>query len=137
MLLRCIILACLVSLVGCGGDGLHLATVDGIVTLNGEPLAEARIVFYPEGGGRLSHAITDLDGSYSLVYVDGIRGALPGTHKVSISTFVEADPDSDDALIKMGQRELLPPQYNSLTTLTAELSPGQSEKLDFDLKAGK
>lgn len=134
MLLRCIILASLFSLIGCNGDGLNLATVEGVVTLNGEPLAEARIVFYPEGGGRLSHAITDLDGSYSLMYVDGVQGALPGTHKVSISTFVEADPDSDDPLIKTGQRELLPPQYNSMTTLTAELNPGQSEKLDFELK---
>ncbi|MDB5338150.1 MAG: hypothetical protein JWN70_3769 [Planctomycetaceae bacterium] len=120
--------------VGCGGN-LKLVPVEGTVKLNGEPLSDARVVFYPEAGGRPSNARTDADGRYSLEYIEGEPGALIGKHKVSISTFVEADPDSTDPLIKLGHRETLPAEYNKQTTLQAELESGSREEVDFDLKA--
>jgi hypothetical protein len=127
---------CLSVLSGCGlGDELGLASVKGTVKLDGEPLSDARVIFYPVDGGRLSSATTDLDGNYELVYVDNQTGALPGKHKVYISTFVEADSDSDDPLTKTGQRESIPAKYNAQTKLSAELEANGRETVDFGLQS--
>lgn len=120
--------------IGCGGgDGPSLVPVEGSVTLDGQPLAEARIIFRPAEGGRPSNAVTDSDGNYKLQYTEDRIGALPGKHSVSISTFVEADPDSSDPVTKTGRRESLSPKYNTQTTLQAELDTGTTEKVDFEL----
>lgn len=119
---------------GCGaGDSLSLASVEGLVTLDGEPLGDARVIFSPEDGRRPSSAVTESDGSYKLTYLEDQPGALPGRHKVIISTFVEADPDSSDPRVKTGVREILPTKYNTQTTLEAQLEPGQREEVNFEL----
>ena len=125
---------CALAMSGCGsGDRLGLVSVSGVVTLDGRPLPNARVVFYPAGGGRLSHASTNSDGAYELQYTEGKSGALPDKHKVTISTFIEADPDSPDSLVKTGQKESIPAKYNVQSTLQADLSDGHSEVLGFDL----
>lgn len=64
---------------GCGlGDELGLASVKGTVKLDGEPLPDAIVIFYPAAGGRPSIATTDLDGNDELVFVDNQVGALAG-----------------------------------------------------------
>lgn len=122
---------------GCGSGGLGLVPVEGTVRLNGEPLADAQIIFRPEAGGRPSGARTDEEGHFSLEYMEGQLGALTGKHKVSISTFIEADPDSSNPLIMRGQAETLPAEYNKQTTLQVELESGNNEPVDFDLKSSR
>jgi len=79
--------------------------------------------------------MTDENGNHELLYIDNQKGALPGPHKVSISTFIESDPDSAAPLVEVGQREVVPAQYNTETTLTAELKPGARETVDFALRS--
>jgi hypothetical protein len=118
---------------GCGrGNKLNLVDVTGTVTLNGEPLADAEVVFHPAGGGRPSLGKTDASGRYRLEYIAGTRGALPGEHKVSISTFVEPDKDASDPAVQSGRKETVPASYNRQTTLRADLK-ARSEKVDFQL----
>lgn len=73
---------CLVSLaaagLGCGAN--KPVPVAGKVTLDGQPLADAGVVFTPEGGGRPAYGNTEADGSFRL-----IDGALPGTYTVTIT----------------------------------------------------
>ena len=120
--------------VGCGRNELGLVPVEGVVTLDGQPLADARVIFRPFEGGRPSSGVTDADGNFKLVYSEDQTGALPGKHHVSVSTLVEADPDSSDPLVKTGQKERVPAKYNSKTTLEADLDAG-NESLTFDLKS--
>lgn len=131
---RCFALVLVLCASGCGSSKLDLVDVKGVVTLDGKPLSAARVVFSPAARGRPSIGMTDVNGHYRLLYVEGRMGALSGKHTVSISTFVEADPDSSDPLIQTGQRELVPEKYNTQTTLEDELN-GSSAKLDFDLKS--
>lgn len=120
---------------GCGtGDHVTLAPVKGTVTLDGQPVPDARVIFHPTEGGRPSNAMTEPDGSFELVYMEDKLGALKGKHKVIISTLVEADPDSTDTLTQSGQREMIPASYNTQTTLEAEVDAGVNE-LNFDLKS--
>ena len=44
---------------GCLGDGLNLVPVEGTLTLDGQPLAEAAIMFMPKSGTGNGTAVTD------------------------------------------------------------------------------
>src|SRR5688572_704144 len=72
-------------LAGCGQSGPQLAPVSGRVTLDGQPLDAAEVLFQPdEGTGSPSYGYTDENGRYELGYKRGVKGAMVGSHTVSI-----------------------------------------------------
>src|SRR6267378_1545077 len=83
---------------GCSGRPKNIARrVTGKVTLGGQPLAGAIVVFTPVEGGSPSMGKTDENGSYKLIWARSgsgrsIEGAQIGENSVSISTFQEAVP---------------------------------------------
>jgi hypothetical protein len=68
---------------GCNRSGLDLAPVDGVVTYNGAPVAEAGVMFAPQQGPS-AMATTDAEGKFTLTTANH-DGALIGEHRVSIS----------------------------------------------------
>lgn len=72
---------------GCSGSGIDvdLAPVSGVITMDGQPLENAIVIFSPEKGNP-SSGKTDAKGYYELVYVGDAKGAIVGPHKVRIST---------------------------------------------------
>jgi hypothetical protein len=79
-----------VSLAGCGKSNRPaLGQVTGRVTLAGQPLAGALVLFTPAGPGRTSQGVTDAEGVYELTYLRDIKGANLGHHAVRIT----ASPD--------------------------------------------
>lgn len=120
--------ALLGMLTGCSDDGPELAPVEGTVLLDGKPLEGATVLFTPNAGGRPAGGLTDADGHYALVFTQQRAGALPGEHTVRVSTFREADPDSD----REGVREQVPAKYNVRTELTRSVEP-HGNVLDFEL----
>jgi hypothetical protein len=68
------------ALAGCGGP----VPVQGKVTMNDKPLAEATVVFIPEGGGPEAGAMTDAEGSFRLVTTK-TEGTPPGLYRVTVS----------------------------------------------------
>jgi hypothetical protein len=129
--LFCLVAALLIG--GCGGRS-DLGEVSGTVTLEGEPLANARIVFQPQSQGSASFGMTDEQGKYTLQYSDEDMGAAIGTHTVSISTFVVPDPDADEPA--EAREERVPAKYNVDSELTAEVTAG-SNTINFELEAGE
>jgi hypothetical protein len=101
-----------------------LGHVSGIVTLDGEPLANATVRFTPAGPGRTSEGTSDTEGRYELRYLRDIRGANIDQHTVRITTASEAN----------GGRELLPPRYHSRSQLDARVVAG-TNGLDFALQS--
>ncbi|MCP4785285.1 MAG: carboxypeptidase regulatory-like domain-containing protein [Fuerstiella sp.] len=79
-------MATVLSISGCGGgsDLPELGTVQGKVTVGGQPLATATVSFSPVTEGRPSSGVTDKNGEYSLLYTVDIQGALIGQHRVTI-----------------------------------------------------
>ncbi len=72
------------ALAGCSrGDRPDLGIVSGIVTLEGEPLANVEVAFIPNNG-RPSYGKTDAAGNYDLNYIRNIQGAKIGVHNVLI-----------------------------------------------------
>ena len=140
--------------VGCGGS-IDVADVSGIVTLDGKPLDNAIVTFSPEDGGPSGIGRTDEKGYYEL-YRRGQPGAPIGTHKVMVTSVqqnTESAPstppeeltsdspeymeqalggsrpsDYDQAITK----EPIPAKYNSQTTLTKTVEPGDNV-IDLEL----
>lgn len=116
-------------LLGCGGaDHPDVGKVSGTVTLDQKPLAEATIMFQPPNG-RASTGTTDSNGKYSLTYIDGVQGAMLGTHKIIIRTEIPGE-DGQPPIAK----EKLPKRYHDKSELTAEVKAG-SNTHDFQLSS--
>ena len=76
-------LCLLAFVVGCS-EPASTATVSGVVTLDGKPLEFIHVEFWPENGQR-SFGKTDSEGRFELLTDDrSTKGAVPGTHKVSL-----------------------------------------------------
>ena len=122
-------LGCLLA-AGCGGSGPRLGRVQGKVTLNGKPLAEAEVNFQPTAEGTAPSAgTTDADGRYELMYTFDTKGAVPGEHVVTITT---GGTFLDDQGIEFEREESVPAKYNTETELRETVEPG-SNTIDFEL----
>ena len=123
-------LLALVLLVGCGNS--NLGQVSGTVTLDGEPLADATLIFTPRTGGRPAAGRTDSQGRYELIFDRNSAGAQLGEHVVEITTADEIAND-DDTVETIPEK--VPAKYNFNTELTATIEAG-SNVFDFPLESG-
>lgn len=120
-------------LVGCNRSGLDLAPVEGVVTFNGAPLADAGVLFTPPKGP-YAMGVTDGEGRFSLTTANH-EGALIGDHGVSISKtdtivkYVQGSPFPDYIT-----KPLIPPKYFDASTsqLTATVKDDDNE-FEFNL----
>jgi hypothetical protein len=115
------VLSITILFLACRQRGPELADVQGIIALDGKPLARALVIFEPKTGGRASRAVSDDAGAYRLNYLRDANGALIGLHKVKITTASEDDP-----------KERIPARYNKKSTLTADVVRGPN-KHNFNL----
>ena len=116
--------------VGCGGD---MGRVTGTVTLDGKPLPEAIITFYPQGGegGRASAGMTDENGKYELTFSRTEKGAKVGEHLVTITTAVDAG-DYSEGNEESINAEQVPTKYNAKSELKEQVKSGNNE-INFEL----
>ncbi|MCA9017280.1 MAG: hypothetical protein KDA77_18250 [Planctomycetaceae bacterium] len=135
----------LVGLTGCGSNEVPLASVSGTVTMNGEPLRGATVLFRPRTtqgdseakGAAESFGKTDEQGHYELaVVMTGDAGAVVGPNDVIITldVFEEILPSYDSAGKDRRGPNPIPAQYNSKTTLEFEVPPAGAENADFKLE---
>ncbi len=118
-------------LIGCGGgpnDTPELAPVTGTVTLGGQPLPDATIVFTPKEGAP-SAGRTDSSGRYELIFSRSEKGAKVGEHTVRISTYQAGGED------QQAVPEKVPAQYNVKSQLTKAVE-NTGNVIDFELEAG-
>ncbi len=113
---------------GCSGRGPEVVPVSGRVTLDGAPLAGARIRFEPEATyGSPSYGAADQDGHYALGYKRGQAGALIGWHTIRIERGAHDEPGSQS------KPQALPARYNTASELREEVKAGEDNVLDFKL----
>ena len=161
-------LVCMVALVlsiGCTGTtGPKTEPVSGVVTLDGNPLDGANVVFSPSGGGgKAAAGTTDSSGNYKLTTQNPSDGAVVGSYQVSITKVEGSAPAVDlsglseqekmkksmeayyssDRFKKQGGKaggpevkSLVPAKYGDPKTsgLTAEVKAGPNS-FNFDLKS--
>jgi hypothetical protein len=141
---------------GCGGSGEEpaflkdLIPATGSVTLNGEPLAGANVIFVPDisvEGGRMAMAVTDESGAYELITrVRGASdeksmGALPGEYTVAISRIevpegvtIPDDVSDENEVLARGAKQLVPAKFVNPETSTLKATVASpNAKNDFEL----
>lgn len=131
------LLPSLLAFTGCGGEHYPVAPVSGRVTLDGKPLADARIGFEPRrqgnnpNAGPGSYAKTDADGRYELKTLAGQSGAVVNTHDVWIRTHVAPANRSGEIIDSTPER--VPAKYNDASILTFEVTPDGTDQANFEL----
>lgn len=103
----------LLLLTGCGGssDGPPYATVSGVVTLDGNPVEGATVIFTPKGPGTMSMGLTNADGAFSLMTSTGKRGAAVGDHAVTVTLMIQPEQKATGSADDLA--EMLPTEYAS------------------------
>jgi hypothetical protein len=100
-----------------------MAPVRGVVTLDGEPVEGAAVMFSPRDGGRPAIGQTDERGEFRLQTVAPGDGALLGEHAVTVTLQetlgITADPDGLSGEVAPGgirTRWIVPERYSNPKT---------------------
>ena len=139
-----LLLAGMVSALGCSGRTGAFAKVSGVVKKEGVPVDGAKVTFYStvqaEGQKTGVYSVmTDNEGKYLLAAVGNDPGIPPGMYKVTITKLElkGAPPEMDQGQLEAAglAKNLLPMDYETLanTKLSVTLEAGNNEK-NFDLK---
>ncbi|WP_437221938.1 carboxypeptidase-like regulatory domain-containing protein [Planctomicrobium sp. SH661] len=126
----CILLsAFILSACGSGRNLPELGTVQGVVTLDGQPLSNANVSFDPTAEGRSSSGFTDAQGRYDLRYGLDVKGAKLGSYNVRIWTYQKGgdEPGSAPEI-----PELVPEKYHKPGALTADVKDA-TNTVNFEL----
>jgi len=127
--LLCSVLAAVV-VSGCGSG----AGVSGTVNIDGQPVADGGIVFFPAGSKDPAATGRIIGGKYEVARNPKL---VAGTYKVQINwlkaTGKKLKNENDIGTEIEETYEAIPSQYNTGSNLSVELSSGSNRK-DFDLK---
>jgi hypothetical protein len=126
------------SAAGCSGRPKNFASkVTGKVTLGGQPLAGASVIFTPTAEGSPSVGRTDENGDYTLLWGRrgrrGIEGAQIGEHIVRISTYMDAVPTAKPPRAEVPEK--VPYKYRVDAPPTVTVKAG-ANVIDIPLEAG-
>ena len=143
---------CLTAISGCGIEPLKTTEVSGNVTLDGEPVEEAMVIFVPhqivDSTNRkipISYGVTDKEGNYKLKRMGSGSGAPVGLHMVLIKKSKSGSAKSVD---DERNSEILDEIENAINEKMQSLFAGPSARddelipaiynrrsiLDFDVK---
>ncbi|QDU64812.1 hypothetical protein Pan216_57050 [Planctomycetes bacterium Pan216] len=137
-------------IVGCGSSGPMdkweksrppVYPVSGVVTLAGEPVEGAVVLFQSQEKSRSAYGTTDAAGRFQLTTFEASDGAVAGPQRVSINKSIEtaaeaSEEDRRGASSKPKITWLTPERYASFDTseLTVNVLEDQSNEFAFDLK---
>jgi hypothetical protein len=136
-----VVVASLALLVGgCSGSVGTAPTspAAGVVSLGGQPVADVNVTFTPTAG-RSATGRTDAQGRFALsTFAEG-DGAVPGSHRVTLS-LPAADvpmPGTPEAASYKPPTAPFPARYGSLdeTDLVVEIPAGGNTAIALELKA--
>ncbi|MBX3426076.1 MAG: carboxypeptidase regulatory-like domain-containing protein [Pirellulales bacterium] len=124
-LLRSLVAATMLALVGCGGA--YDAVVTGEVRLDGQPITTGAVAFIPAAGGPTAYAQIDANGRYD-IHTGKERGLPSGSYGVTV---VSREPPATERSKTGGP----PPPGKALTPEWYALA--QYSPLKVDVKPGK
>ena len=137
------LILCTTITLGCSQSSkpYNTAPVSGIVKLDGQPIAAARVTFLPlvEGSassqsGPEATGDTDASGRYSLKTVFGDTGATIGKNRVMITTRkFELDPTNPDRSKEVAKERVPNRYFTDQSPLIFDVPPGGSKAADFEL----
>lgn len=118
--------AVLFNLAGCGDAGPRQYQVMGTVTFDGQPVEEGEIRFMPTEAGGTPYAGPIVNGKFECKVTEGQK-------RVEISATREAATPAPDGL--PDYVSYIPAEYNTQSTLKAEVKSSGDNTFTFDLKS--
>ena len=132
-----------VFVAGCGesapvADIEKTVTAGGVLTFQGKPLENYRVIFHPKDKKRPASGRTDADGRFQLGTNRPGDGAVPGSHQVTVSYVgPEVAPTPGDEFKEIPPPKIvIPEKYGrqESSDVTQEIPVGGDSKLKIDLK---
>jgi len=128
-----------ISVCGCGGgNSVETVPVSGVIEMNGEPLANAAVMFQiaseTQGTAPTSVGITDDEGRYTLkLSTSNTSGAVVGEHRVQVTMdgYEEDEEDDSDGTAT----ESIPEKYNVNTELKFRVPENGTDQANFSLRS--
>lgn len=113
-----------IAVTGCGSSDVG---VTGTVNLNGKPLEKGEIIFEAADGKSAPTSGTITNGKYELQ-------TSPGAKKVKINASKPAG-EIDPVMKTAPLISIIPEEYNTKSKLTATVTKGEKNVIDFNLKS--
>jgi len=138
----CLVALAMLAVLPACSKAIKTEGVTGVITYNGEPLADATVKFIPtDATGSQSYGKTNEKGEYKLQTLLGAAdaGTTPGEYKVTVDcietvetgNMIEENGEEKEETVA---ESLIPTKYNNAETsgLTATVAPGDNT-INFDL----
>lgn len=124
---------------GCGNGSseFEIVPVRGVVTIDGKPLANAKIIFAPENGPS-ANAESDSNGAFVLSSQGEGDGAVVGHHTVTVTARGSSHEDMKGSpLMPVPGQSLIPAKYEDPTTsgLEFEVIDGKDNSFEIQLSS--
>ncbi len=139
----CLVALAMAAVLPACSKAIKTEGVTGVITYNGEPLADATVKFIPtDATGSQSYGKTNEKGEYKLQTLLGAAdaGTTPGEYKVTVDCITTVETgnmiqENGEEKEETVAESLIPTKYNSAETsgLTATVKPGDN-KIDFALE---
>lgn len=138
----CLVALSMLAVLPACSKAIKTEGVTGVITYNGEPLANATVKFIPtDSTGSQSYGKTNEKGEYKLQTLLGAAdaGTTPGEYKVTVDCITTVE--TGNTIEENGEEKeetvaesLIPTKYNNAETsgLTATVAPGDNT-INFDL----
>lgn len=133
----CIVVLCILS-TSCSESGPKLAKIDGVISVNGKPLAMGKIMMSSALGRQTVGDVVDGKIKNVTTFSTG-DGAVVGENRVAVRPSVDEsmmmkEPNKAARAITSAG---IPKKFYSLSTteLTFDVKPGQTNSLNINIKA--
>ncbi len=138
----CLVALAMLAVLPACSKAIKTEGVTGVITYNGEPLADATVKFIPtDATGSQSYGKTNEKGEYKLQTLLGAAdaGTTPGEYKVTVDCIETVETgnmieENGEEKPETVAESLIPAKYNNAETsgLTATVKPGDNT-INFDL----
>ncbi len=138
----CLVALSMLAVLPACSKAIKTEGVTGVITYNGEPLADATVKFIPtDATGSQSYGKTNEKGEYKLQTLLGAAdaGTTPGEYKVTVDCIETVETgnmieENGEEKPETVAESLIPAKYNNAETsgLTATVAPGDNT-INFDL----
>lgn len=130
---------CVALVSGCNsGPGLPpTVPAEGVVTLDGAPVADATITFIADVGSYNASAVSDKDGKFAMKAFEEKKGAVAGSYKIAINKTIVESRDGKKGESDVNLKQGLPMKYSNFLTsgLSIKLGDSGEKNIKYELKS--
>jgi len=110
---------------------------EGVVTLEGTPVADATVVFIADVGTYNATGVTGADGKFAMKAFDEKSGVVVGSYKVEINKTIIESAGGVEGESNVNIKQGLPKKYATFTSsgLTYSAAEGGKKDIKFELKS--